>query len=757
MRARSRGAAQARHHSLALTSLALLALSPLLIHARALAGTQVWTGTAPRAKSVEAIARDPLNPARLWAATFGAGVYRSLDGGATWTGYRTGLVNTFVRALAVEPQHPDSVFCGTNDGVFLSTDGGVTWATSLSTLNSVRALAIHPVKTGTIYAGTNGSGVFKSLDAGRHWSQINLGLVNTSVRDVVLHPANPETVYVATGTGGGVHRSYAGGLPWSQVPDTTATHGAAEQIQFDRLDPSRIYVAELDRGVLKSADGGNSWSRINRGLTTFRMRSLALADTLRYVGSDGSGVFVTTLNDSTWHPASAGLTNGVADALLGSAATPRAALAGTDGGGIYSTTSFGASWAQLDGGLLATFGFSLAVRPSTHVVYAGLGFGDQSWRSADHGVSWTRAMELFSHDSEHGIVPDPVLAGRVYASAYGSGVYRSDDDGATWFDPDSLNGTLGNHFVRDLVAWPGQSGHLFVATGIGPFETLDGGAHWSSRVGNLPASFSVRSLALVPGAPATLYAGSDSAGIFKSADGGSSWSARTSGLTSLFVHGVLVDAANSAVIYAGTDSGAFKSTNGGGAWVPARNGLPAGDVTALAQDAAHPGALFAGIYGQGVFESRDGAASWQPVFGQSGLASHGVRSLAVDGALWTLYAGTDDGVAAVSGYALPSTGVAPLSDPGPSLSAWPNPARGGRIQIRFTAGRPGRVRVAVYDLAGHRVRTLSSGVQGAGEQARTWDGADARGRSVASGVYFVRLETPDGVRVTRVTLLRDEH
>ena len=63
MRARSRGAAQARHHSLALTSLALLALSPLLIHARALAGTQVWTGTAPRAKSVEAIARDPLNPA----------------------------------------------------------------------------------------------------------------------------------------------------------------------------------------------------------------------------------------------------------------------------------------------------------------------------------------------------------------------------------------------------------------------------------------------------------------------------------------------------------------------------------------------------------------------------------------------------------------------------------------------------------------------------------------------------------------------
>ena len=733
--------------ALSLIALALCGPGP------AIAGNQLWTGAAPRAKSIEAIARDPLNPSRLWAASFGSGVYRSLDGGATWTGYRTGLINTFVRSIAVEPRHPDSVFCGTNDGVFLSQDGGVTWNQALSTSSSVRAIAIHPIKTGTIYAGTFGNGVYKSLNGGKTWSTLNLGLVNTDVRDIALHPSNPETVYVATGTGGGVHRSFAGGLPWSQVPDTTATHGAAEQIQFDRLDPSRIYVAELDRGVLKSADGGNSWSRVNRGLTTLRMRALAVVDTLRYVGSDGAGVFVTSLDDSTWHPAGGGLTNPVVDAILGSPASPGSVLAGTDGGGIFASADRGGSWRQLDGGLRSTFGFSLAVRPATHAVYAGLGFGDQFWRSADLGATWTRATELFSHDSEHGVAADPVLAGRVYLTAYGSGVYRSDDDGATWINPDSSNGTLGNHFVRDVVTWPGQSGHLFVGSGIGPFESTDAGAHWVSRVGNLPPSFSVRALALVPGVPATLYAGSDSSGLYRSTDGGSSWSRRDSGLPSTFIHALAVDAANSAVAYAGTDSGVFKSVNGGASWAPARTGLPAGDVTALARDEVHPGAWFAGVYGAGVFESRDGAASWHAVFAQNGLSSLGVRSLAVDGGQWTLYAGTDNGIAQVHGYALPTTAVDATGTVESRLFASPNPARGGQLRLAWSLPREQRLRLAVYDPTGRRVRGLVDGAERAGEHTSMWDGRDARGRALAAGIYFVRLETADAVRAIRITLL----
>jgi len=205
----------------------------------------------------------------MWAATLGAGVYRSLDGGATWTAYRDSLTNTFVRCLAVNPVHPDSVFCGTNDGVFLSTDGGVTWRQNLPTIWSVRSITMHPVRRSILYASTYGSGIYKSYSGGASWGTINLGLVNTKVRDVAIHPANPETLFAATSSGGGVHFSFKRRSHLDQVADTTASVGAVEQIQFDRLDPKRIYAAMVDRGVIRSTDGGVDWKRINRGLTSF--------------------------------------------------------------------------------------------------------------------------------------------------------------------------------------------------------------------------------------------------------------------------------------------------------------------------------------------------------------------------------------------------------------------------------------------------------------------------------------------------------
>ena len=168
-----------------------------LLASPALAGVNTWTGSGPRAKSFEAVARDPKNPARLWAASFGAGVYRSLDGGVTWTSYRTGLVNTFVRCLTVNPKHPDSLWAGTNDGAYLSGDGGVTWKLMLSTAKSVRGIAIHPIRTGTVYAATFGLGIYKTVNNGTNWNTLNNGLVNTDVRDLTLQPDKPDTIWRA--------------------------------------------------------------------------------------------------------------------------------------------------------------------------------------------------------------------------------------------------------------------------------------------------------------------------------------------------------------------------------------------------------------------------------------------------------------------------------------------------------------------------------------------------------------------------------
>ena len=722
------------------------------------AGNRVWTGSGPRAKSIEAVVRDPLNTNRVWAAAFGSGVYRSLDGGTTWTGFRSGLLNTFVRCLAVEPKHPDSVFCGTNDGVYLSVDGGTSWSQVRSTSGSVRSLNIHPIRTGVIYAAVNGSGVYKSVNGGKNWSAVNLGLVNLNARDLALHPTRPETLLVGTGTGGGIHRSFNGGLSWTQVADTTASLGACEQIQFDPLDPLRIYAAELDRGVIRSTDGGVSWARINNGLPTLRMRSLLVVDTLRYAGTDGFGVFVSSLNSAGWNPASTGLPDLIVDALAGGSDAPRTVWAGTDGGGIARTTDGATSWTSLDGGLLNTFGFSLAVRPATHAIYDGCGFGDQFWTSVDGAASWTRASYLFTHDSEHGLAVDPLAPLTLYVTAYGAGVYRSLDDGRTFRDPDSLNHTLTNLFVRDLVAVPGVSGHLFVGSGNGVFETLNGGALWTARSQGLPTSFSVRSLAIAPGPPLRLYAGSDSAGVYRSVDGGLTWVAANAGIPVSFIHALLVDQASPLTVYAATDSGVYKSTNGAVSWFASNTGFPLARLgRSLAQDPAHPNILFCGLSGVGVFESENSGFTWHALFNQLGLPDLEVRSLVVDGALTTVYVGTEAGVSALSNYPLTSgTAVTPgRADLALALGIVPNPAAAGRLSIRFNLPDAASITLEVFDIAGARIRLLARGTFASGPHRTAWDGRDDRGRSVPAGVYLARIQTSRGARTARLVLLRE--
>jgi photosystem II stability/assembly factor-like uncharacterized protein len=90
-------------------------------------------------------------------------------------------------------------------GVFKSTDGGAHWSPANTGLTntSIQALAVDPSNPATVYAGTAAGGVFKSVDAGGSWSAINSGLTNTGIRALVVDPVAPSTIYVAT-FGGGV-------------------------------------------------------------------------------------------------------------------------------------------------------------------------------------------------------------------------------------------------------------------------------------------------------------------------------------------------------------------------------------------------------------------------------------------------------------------------------------------------------------------------------------------------------------------------
>lgn len=728
--------------------------------ASAWAGSQSWTGSGPRAKSVYGLARDPQNTQRLWAASFGSGVYRTTDGGTTWTGSRTGLLNTFTRCIAVNAHHPDSLFCGTNDGIYGSIDGGVTWVELLATPVSVRAITWHPVKTAIAYAGTYGNGIYKTTNGGVSWSSVNSGLVNTDVRAIALQPAKPDTMFCGTGTLGGLHQSFNGGLTWKQVADPVANANAIDAVQYDQATQTTIYAAKVDRGVIQSTNGGVTWVTLNAGLPTLQCRALSVVDTLRYVGTDSAGVFVSGVKNTTWRAASGGLTNLSVQALLSVQGAGSTVWAGTDGGGVYRSVSQGGTWTQYDGGLLNTSAFALAVRSATpvHTLYDGAGFGDQFWRSGDQASTWTRATYLFTHDSERAVVVDPLAATTLYMAAYGAGVYRSVDDGATWLYPDSLTLTMSNQSVRALVAYPGQSGHVFAGNGYGVYESTNSGTSWTSRVGNLPPSFTVHSLALVPGSPVTLYAGNDSAGVYKTVDGGVTWVARNSGLQSLFIHALVVDADNPLSLFAATDSGVFASLDGAGTWSKSSTGLPSGatgfDTRTLIQDPAHHNVLYCGLYGAGVFQSLDHGATWQSLFGQNGLSSLFVRSLAIDGFGGVLYAGHDAGVQQLTGYAFAVAVGDPSARPSDDLALSVRRRPGEAVwTIAFRAPATAAARLDVMDASGRRVAGIPLGEMRAGSHLLRWQPRATSGDPLAAGVYWARLRVAGRVRTARVVQL----
>jgi len=132
-------------------------------------------GGGPPAGTVRALAIDPSTPSTLDAGTFWGGVFKSTDGGTSWTnisGPTTPYVyGLSVNALAIDPFTPDTLFAGTDGRVFRSTNGGTSWAAvaRITARAFVYAPAIDPSTPATVYAGTVGKGVFKSTDGGGSW------------------------------------------------------------------------------------------------------------------------------------------------------------------------------------------------------------------------------------------------------------------------------------------------------------------------------------------------------------------------------------------------------------------------------------------------------------------------------------------------------------------------------------------------------------------------------------------------------------
>lgn len=280
-------------------------------------GGKTWTNLSKGMSysRVIAMAIDPLYPATIYAGTKGDAVYKSYDGGQRWTSVRAGLddatISSVVNQFVFDPTDANHIFLATTMGVFESKNAGERWVKKMEGMKEVLMVvtlgmdAAHPA---VMYAGTSG-GVYKTSDHGTHWQQVNTGLVpegmvKTSralgVTSVQVDPFTPDTVYAATLAG--LYKTTNGAVSWVRIGESLQDQMIVAMV-LDRARAGMMYLAGRD-GVHRSEDGGRTWALSNEGLATTNIRSLAqspMDPQVLFAGTNGSGLYKSVDGGAHWH------------------------------------------------------------------------------------------------------------------------------------------------------------------------------------------------------------------------------------------------------------------------------------------------------------------------------------------------------------------------------------------------------------------------------------------------------------------------
>lgn len=179
-------------------------------------GGDSWSLSLPGA-AVRAIAINPFMPTLVLVGDREDGLYRSTDDGDTWTPITVaaGFTDSHVRALSFAQTTPGIAYAGASDIVFCSEDAGQTWANQGTLPSNIQALAVHPITSSLVYAGSFAHGLHRSDDSGVTWTQLANGLpVGAWITSLAMHPAIPTIIYAGTWDGQ-VYRTADGGDSWA--------------------------------------------------------------------------------------------------------------------------------------------------------------------------------------------------------------------------------------------------------------------------------------------------------------------------------------------------------------------------------------------------------------------------------------------------------------------------------------------------------------------------------------------------------------
>ena len=651
------------------------------------------------------------------------GVFRSTDGGKTFEKVLYKDEYTSANEVLIDPKNPNTLYAtlwsqqqsfiegqgfgNAGMGIFKSTDGGTTWSQLSEGLPAIQQanLAIAPSDSNTLYAavapGQGPIGFYKSTDAGAHWFEAIKGpgapagakqdmrplgrIGGGDLPTVTVDPKDPKVVYTASTV---MWRTEDGGMTWSAVRGAPGGDDY-QRIWISPTDPNTILVV-ADQGAVVSANRGRSWSNwYNQN--TAAMYHVTVDNAFPYrvcSGQQDSGsACVQSRSDDgritfhDWHPVNI-QEYGIAapdplnpDIVYGSQRNGVSRYDRKTG----QTTQVGpdTSGKLPSGGAMnrnvRTMPLLFSPIDNTTMYYAS----NVVWKSLDHGHSWTR----MSPDLTRQTWEVPATAGK-YASTVKPAPAGS---------------------ITALSASPKVPGTLWAGTDDGQIQmTKDGGVTWSNVTpASMKAWTRIYNIEAGHFDPLVAYAAANTLRIdditphfLRTKDGGKTWTEINAGITPDAVSNTIrEDPRQPGLLYAGTDTQVWVSFDDGDHWQSLRHNMPAISVRDLQvkDDAKCRCAdLIAGTHGRG-FWILDNVTPLRQVAAAKSALAKGEPFLFKPGtALRVRFAGND-----------------PTPWP-PELPAGESAPPGALIDYYLPKNATGEVKLDVIDMMGKVVRSYSS-------------------------------------------------
>ena len=577
------------------------------------AGGGIWeshdTGAtwAPRTDklpslAIGAVAFDPSAPSRAYAGSgegnfysnLGAGVYKSTDGGTTWTVAASApFIGVGFYDLVVDPSTPSVLYAATTQGFYKSANSGASW--SLKRAGECWDISVDPNGGEVEILAAFIDGLFVSTNAGSTFTPVSLPSLPSSAwlrLGVDRVTTSPDVAYVFGAAGSAAFLWRRSGTTWAKVTLPPVNHDPTQyfpnkleigQAQYDWCvaapanDAGRVYIGAIDtfRGTLT----GTTWQWKN--VTTQGPNSvhpdqhcLAFApgnDNVIYAGNDG-GLYRSANSGATWKALNTGLGICEIEYLAGDPGTWQWLLAGTQDNGTMTYTG-SLTWTHVADGDGGDCGVN---QLNPDIVYHSY-YDCSLERSANKADTWTDldppAFSAFVNPPTSLFYPPVEVSGLTVAIGAKSLVVTRNGTAPWSTVPLGLGSGELPSAMREIDA-----NTLLIGTTKGQMLRMTwNGVSWKKTVLGSPAPRYISCIAVDPSNAQRFWVTISQGGagrVYRSDDSGDTWVNRSAGLPNIAANAVVVDPANFQRVWVGADVGVYQTLDLGATWTPFSDGLP---------------------------------------------------------------------------------------------------------------------------------------------------------------------------------------